>query len=72
MQQHLVQFEAELKDSLDEIWAKPQEEAPPVDSWALRMAEAEKDRNVNVVDKIPKPDIPSSTWKVTLFDHGLS
>jgi elongator complex protein 1 len=70
MQQHLVHFEAELKDSLDEIWSKPQE-VPLMDSWALRMAEAEKDRNVNVVDKIPKPDIPSSTWKVTLFEHGL-
>lgn len=67
MQQHLVQFEMELKDTLDEIWARPPEETP-VDSWALRMTEAERDRKVNPIDKVPKPEFPASGWKVALFD----
>jgi elongator complex protein 1 len=70
MQRHLVQFETELKDSLDEIWARPSEETP-VDSWALRMTESERDRRVSPVDKVPKPDLPASGWKVTLFDEGV-
>lgn len=71
MQRLLLQFETELKDSLDEIWARPPEETPPLDSWALRVTEAERDRKVNLVDKVPKPIFPSSGWKVTLFDEGL-
>lgn len=70
MQRHLDQFESELKDSLDEIWTKPLAETP-VDSWALRMTEAEKDRKVDPADKVPKPELPGSGWKVILFYHGV-
>jgi len=70
MQQHLVQFETELRDTLDEIWAMPPEETP-IDSWALRMAEAEKDRKANPTNKVPKPELPAGAWRVTLFDYDL-
>jgi elongator complex protein 1 len=70
MQQCLEHFEAELKETLDEIWAKPPEETH-VDSWAIRMSEAERDRKTNPVNKVPKPELPPSGWKVTLFDEGM-
>jgi elongator complex protein 1 len=69
LQQHLIQFELEVKDSLDEIWTRPLEETP-IDSWVLRMTEAEKDRKVNPVDRMPKPELPGDGWKVTLFDYS--
>jgi elongator complex protein 1 len=70
MQQLLNQFQSELKDTLDEIWARPPEETP-VDSWASRMVEAEKDRKTNPIDRVTKPDLPSTDWKISLFDEGV-
>ncbi|KAG6878005.1 hypothetical protein C0993_000965 [Termitomyces sp. T159_Od127] len=70
MQKQLADFEGELSCSLDEIWAKPPEEAP-VDSWATRMEQVEKDRRTNPVDKVPKPELSSSSgkrWRINLFD----
>ncbi|KAG6809392.1 hypothetical protein H0H92_000447 [Tricholoma furcatifolium] len=69
MQKHLDDFEEELKRSLDEIWFKPPEETT-VDSWATRMEEIERERRINPVDKVPKPELPSSNkgWRINLFD----
>ncbi|KAG6839915.1 hypothetical protein C0991_010395 [Blastosporella zonata] len=69
MQQHLLDFEEELKRSLEEIWSKPPEEVP-IDSWATRMEDAEREKRVNPVDKLPKPELPSSSkgWRINLFD----
>ncbi|KAF8058697.1 pol II transcription elongation factor [Lyophyllum atratum] len=68
MQQRLAEFSEELKLSLEEIWFIPSEDVP-VDSWASRMEEVEKKR-VNPVDKVPKPELPSSSngWRINLFD----
>ncbi|KAF5375529.1 hypothetical protein D9615_009198 [Tricholomella constricta] len=69
MQQHLAEFGLELKRSLEEIWYKPPEEQP-VDSWATRMEEVEREKRTNPVDKLPKPELPSSSngWRMNLFD----
>ncbi|KAG6918878.1 hypothetical protein DXG01_010942 [Tephrocybe rancida] len=69
MQQHLVDFEEELKRTLEEIWAKSAEEAT-VDSWATRMEEVERERRVNPIDKVAKPELPSSNkgWRINLYD----
>ncbi|KNZ72380.1 Elongator complex protein 1 [Termitomyces sp. J132] len=68
MQKHLANFEDELQSSLEEIWTKPLEENP-IDSWATRMEQVEKERRTNPVDKVPKPDLSSSKkgWRINLL-----
>lgn len=70
MQQLLNQFQSELKDALDEIWTRPPEETP-VDSWASRMIGAEKGRKTNPIDRVTKPDLPGSDWRICLFGEGV-
>ncbi|KAG6836197.1 hypothetical protein H0H93_010463, partial [Arthromyces matolae] len=69
LQQLLDDFDGELKRSLDEIWTKPDEDNS-VDSWATRMEQVEKDRRANPVDKVAKPELPSSAkgWRINLLD----
>ncbi|KAG6878289.1 hypothetical protein C0992_008296 [Termitomyces sp. T32_za158] len=70
MQKHLADFGNELQSSLNEVWTKPEEETP-IDSWATRMEQLEKDRRANPVDKVPKPELSSGNkqrWQMNLFD----
>jgi elongator complex protein 1 len=71
LQNEVEAFEVELKESVEEIWTRPvvDEEngvgASVPDSWASRMAEVEKDRVVNPLDKVAKPDLfQRSDWRV--------
>ena len=63
-----------MQDDLDEIWARPvsaegDEEAEPI-GWAARMAEIEKSRAINPMDKVPKPDLAQNKdWRVKFLDH---
>ena len=68
MQQRVAEFEKELTSSLDEIWFKVPEETP-VDSWGSQM-EVEKEKRINVIDKVPKPDLSShrTDWRIGLLD----
>ncbi|KAG5640489.1 hypothetical protein DXG03_008335 [Asterophora parasitica] len=59
MQQHVADFGEELKRSFEEIWFKPAEEATQ-DSWATRMEEAERERRIHPIDKVPKPELATS------------
>ncbi|PPQ93843.1 hypothetical protein CVT25_013552 [Psilocybe cyanescens] len=72
LQREVGDFELELKAALEEIWACPppadEEEAIP-DGWAARMAENEKNKAVNPLEKVPKPDVSrSKDWRVNLLD----
>ncbi|KAG5650449.1 hypothetical protein H0H81_012203 [Sphagnurus paluster] len=70
MQQQVADFGDELKHRLEEIWFKPAEEMP-MDSWATRMEEAERERRINPVNKVPKPEVSnngSNGWRINLFD----
>ncbi|KAF8963616.1 IKI3 family-domain-containing protein [Flammula alnicola] len=71
LQRDVGEFESELKAALDEIWARPpaEEEGDVVaDGWAARMAEVEKSKAVNPLDKVPKPDVSQAKdWRVNLF-----
>ena len=69
MQRRVAEFEKELTSSLDEIWFKGPEEAP-VDSWGSRMEEVAKEKRINAIDKVPKPDLPSHStkWRIGLLD----
>jgi elongator complex protein 1 len=71
LQNEVEAFEVELKESVEEIWTRPVVEENEVggasvpDSWASRMAEVEKDRVVNALDKVAKPDLfQGSDWRV--------
>lgn len=60
LQNEVEAFEVELKESIEEIWTRPCEEngTNTPDGWASRMAEVERDKAVNPLDKVAKPDIP--------------
>jgi elongator complex protein 1 len=73
LQRDAKEFETELKAALDEIWARPaapgeDEEVEPVDGWAARMAEIERNKAINPIDKVPKPDVSQvRDWQVNLL-----
>ena len=66
LQNEVEAFEKELKESVEEIWTRPVEENEEEGGgWASRMAEVEKARAVNPLDKVAKPDLfRVSDWKV--------
>jgi elongator complex protein 1 len=73
LQNEVEAFEIELKESVEEIWTRPAEEneengvggASIPDGWASRMAEVERGRVVNPLDKVAKPDLFRGTdWQV--------
>lgn len=73
MQAELSGFEDELGKALEEVWTKPptDEDVPPVDSWAARMEETERNKIVNPIDKVPKPELPrAENWRITLYELG--
>ncbi|KZT27113.1 IkappaB kinase complex IKAP component [Neolentinus lepideus HHB14362 ss-1] len=72
LQEEIIKFEEELKDAVEETWRKSFEVgeagASLEDSWATRMDRLEKDRMVDPLDKVPRPEIPLTDWRVTLLD----
>jgi elongator complex protein 1 len=74
LQREVGEFEREIQDDLDEIWARPMsaeggEEPEPI-GWAARIAEIEKSKSINPLDKVPKPDLSQTKdWGVKLLDH---
>lgn len=70
LQNEMEAFEVELKECVEEIWTRPVEEngvggASIPDGWASRMAEMEKGRILNPLDKVAKPDVfQGSDWRV--------
>ena len=73
LQNEVETFEVELKECVEEIWTRPVEEENEVggasvpDGWASRMAEVERGRVMNPLDKVAKPDLLNSRgndWRV--------
>lgn len=70
LQNEVEAFEMELKECVEEIWTRPVEESEVgggsvPDGWASRMAEVEKSRFLNPLDKVAKPDLfQGSDWRV--------
>ena len=60
LQSEVAEFETELKNAVEEIWALPVKEGEEdtVEGWAARMAEVEKRRAISSVERVPKPDVP--------------
>lgn len=73
LQNEVGTFEVELKECIEEIWTRPVEEngvggASVPDSWVSRMAEVERGRVENPLDKIAKPDLfQGKDWRVKGF-----
>ena len=58
LQQELSAFDKALREAIEEIWKKAgvkQEE--PVDSWAARMQERERDRMIDPIERVQKPEM---------------
>lgn len=72
LQAELSEFENELGKALEEVWTKAaDEDVPPIDSWAARMEERERNKTVNPIDKVPKPELPrGENWRIRLFELG--
>ncbi|KAI0629477.1 IkappaB kinase complex IKAP component [Trametes polyzona] len=74
LQKELSAFAAELKEAVEEIWKKAPEneegaEAPPAaEGWAARMEAYEKQKHINPVDKVAKPELAKQEWKLRLPD----
>ncbi|EEB98896.1 hypothetical protein MPER_01516 [Moniliophthora perniciosa FA553] len=78
MQEDVVQLEQGLKTAIDEIWTKTppegQDQEPVVpmqDSWAARMEEIERNRRINPIERVPKPDILSADWRLKLYEREV-
>ncbi|KAK1230942.1 putative elongator complex protein 1 [Marasmius sp. AFHP31] len=80
MQEDVDGFERELKEAVDEIWTKAGGEgegkegqeattAPTADSWASRMEEIERNRRINPIERVSKPDFGSNQeWRMKLLE----
>ncbi|KAJ3809935.1 IkappaB kinase complex IKAP component [Lentinula aff. lateritia] len=82
MQRELSELEAELNATVEEIWATPtdavgldgqtQSMQPLQDTWAVRMDDAQRQRKINPMERIAKPQVDSDgdekEWKMKLFD----
>lgn len=55
----LNQFGIELRDAVEQAWKKPLESAGDtgMDSWATRMQEKEKERMINPIERVDKPEL---------------
>ncbi|KAJ3564648.1 hypothetical protein NP233_g8162 [Leucocoprinus birnbaumii] len=85
LQKDIENFEVELGNAIAEIWAKPEEPGqgedvegsaaaaavlPPADTWASRMEELEKNRRINPVERVPRPEMrKNDEWKMRLYTH---
>ena len=75
LQNEVAAFSREVAEAFDEVWPAPPTEdtetavaEPPVDSWATRMAEREKERE-RAVKAIVKPELRApETWRTRLVD----
>ncbi|KIL68708.1 hypothetical protein M378DRAFT_8174 [Amanita muscaria Koide BX008] len=70
LQAELSEFENELGKALEEVWTKAEDDdKADVDSWAARMEEAERQKGINPIDKVPKPEVQGGgSWRINLFE----
>jgi elongator complex protein 1 len=71
LQNDLDELAQELEETIDEIWRKPSEDGDDqgsVDSWAKRMEDRQRNRQVDPTDKIGRPEINQLDWKMKIFN----
>lgn len=72
LQEDLIKFGTELHEAVDEIWKKPDVEGQNgcQEGWAARMQETDKQRQIDPLDKVAKPELPKRDWNPKLSDIG--
>ncbi|KAF7362473.1 polymerase II transcription elongation factor [Mycena venus] len=68
LQAELAEFEQEFVDAVEEIWKKSAEEVGVQDSWAQRMEDKAKERQIDPIDRVAKPDPKGNEeWRMKMF-----
>ncbi|KAJ7744686.1 pol II transcription elongation factor [Mycena metata] len=70
LQVELAEFEQEFIEAAEEIWRKAvvEDETVPQDSWAQRMEDKAKQRQVDPIERVPKPDAKGNEeWRMKMF-----
>lgn len=73
LQDELDSFAKELAMALEEVWARPadaEEGETSLEGWAARMQEYQKQRMVDPLLKVPRPDLAKYEWNKKLVRVG--
>ena len=76
LQNEVAAFSREMAEAFDEVWPSSTDDAEtpaePADSWAVRMAEREKERE-RAIKAIIKPELrAASSWCTRLLDAPVT
>ncbi|OJA14136.1 hypothetical protein AZE42_06727 [Rhizopogon vesiculosus] len=69
LQVEFDQLQSELREAIEDVWKKPDEPTPAVDSWATRMEEKAKEQLIEPLQRVPKPDMSISEWSLKLLQE---
>lgn len=72
LQVEFDQLQSELRETIEDVWKKPDEQPTPVDSWATRMEEKAKEQLVEPLQRVPKPEMSVSEWSLKLLQQKLT
>lgn len=69
LQQTFSAFDTELREAIEDIWKKHEAaQEQPVDSWATRMQEKERDRLIDPIEHVQKPEMGVvEPWELDLL-----
>lgn len=68
LQQTFNAFDTELREAIEDIWKKPEvAQEQPVDSWATRTQEKERDRLIDPIERLQKPEMGVVEWELDLL-----
>ena len=64
-------FSEELKTALEEVWKRPDdaEGETTLEGWAARMQEYQKQRQIDPLLKVAKPDLAKYEWNKKPVAH---
>lgn len=76
LQSEIAAFASELATALEEIWTKPKDKdpesgeaiEPTPEGWATRMAEYERQRRIDPMEKVARPELGKSEWSGRLAE----
>ncbi|KAN0081459.1 IKI3 family domain containing protein [Tylopilus felleus] len=71
LQQTFRAFDAELREAIEHVWKKSGvEQEQPMDSWAARMQEKDRDRLIDPIERVQKPEMGAVEWALDLLRTG--
>lgn len=74
LQDELDAFAQELKAALEEVWKRPEDAGgeTSLEGWATRMQEYQKQRQIDPLLKVARPDLVKYEWNKKLSRIGDS